>query len=183
MKINTLSFIYSGKWSNITYLWVAKVCESLGLAVNLKVKLESICSEMFSVSGMSVLFKEQGSIKVWSCLWKWIMARTKEISEDLRKRVVVAHQAGKCYKTIYKEFRQIVYKWRKFKTTVTLPRSGPPTKITLKARRVIVREVAKDLRVTSKQLKAFLTLADVNVHESTIRRTLEKESRRKPLLM
>ncbi len=81
------------------------------------------------------------------------------------------------------DFRQIVYKWRKFKTTVTLPRSSPPTKITLKARRVIVHEVAKDLRVNSKQLKAFLTLADVNIHESTIRRTLEKESRRKPLLM
>ncbi len=39
-----------------------------------------------------------------------------------------------------------------------------------KAERVIVCEVAKDPRVTSKQLKAFLTLA--NVHESTIRRTL-----------
>ncbi len=31
-----LSFINSGKLSNITSLWVAKVCESLGLAVNLK---------------------------------------------------------------------------------------------------------------------------------------------------
>ncbi len=28
--------------------------------------------------------------------------------------------------------RQIVYKWRKFKTTVTFPRSGRPTKITPK---------------------------------------------------
>ncbi len=49
-----LSFIYSGKWSNIAYLWVAKVCESLGLAVNLKVKLESICAEVFSVSAMTI---------------------------------------------------------------------------------------------------------------------------------
>ncbi len=39
-KIVSLSFIYSGKLSNIAYLWVAKVCESLGLAVNLKVNLE-----------------------------------------------------------------------------------------------------------------------------------------------
>ncbi|KAL0173833.1 hypothetical protein M9458_029801, partial [Cirrhinus mrigala] len=82
------------------------------------------------------------------------MAQTKEISEDLRKRVAVAHQAGKGYKAISKEFglhksavRQVVYKWRKFKTTVTLPRSP-------------------------KQLKAFLTLANVNVHESAARRTL-----------
>ncbi len=49
-----LSFIYSGKWSNIAYLWVAKVCESLRLAVNLKVKLESICAEVFSVSAMTI---------------------------------------------------------------------------------------------------------------------------------
>ncbi len=32
---------------------MAKVCESLGLAVNLKVKLESICSEVFSINGMT----------------------------------------------------------------------------------------------------------------------------------
>ncbi len=41
-----------------------------------------------------------------------------------------------------------------------------------KAECVIVCEVAKVPRVTSKQLKAFLTLTDVNVHEPTIRRTL-----------
>ncbi len=105
------------------------------------------------------------------------MAQTKEISENLRKRVDVAHQARKAYKAISKEFglhkstvRQIVDKLKKFKTTVTLSRSGPPTKITLKARLVIVHKVAKDPRVTFKQL-AFLTV-DVNVHESTIRRTL-----------
>ncbi len=53
-QIFSMSFIYSGKWSNIAYLWVAKVCESLGLAVNLKVKLESICAEVFSVSAMTI---------------------------------------------------------------------------------------------------------------------------------
>ncbi len=42
--------------------------------------------------------RSQGSIKVWSCLWKWIMSRTKEITEELGKRVDVAHQARKVYK-------------------------------------------------------------------------------------
>ncbi len=37
---------------------------------------------------------------------------------------------------------------------------------------VIVHEIAKDPKVTSKQLKAFFTLANVNVHESTFGRTL-----------
>ncbi len=145
-QIFSLPFIYSGKWSNIAYLCIAKVCDSLGLAVNLKVILESSVQRCFesvqwlsNVSSWPVLFKKQGSIKVWSCLWKWIMSWTKEITEDLWKRVDVAHQARKDYKTISKEFglhkstvRQIVYKWRKFKTTVTFPRSGRPTKITPK---------------------------------------------------
>ncbi len=67
------------------------------------------------------------------------MSLTKEITEDLGKRVDVAHQARKGYKTISKEFglhkstvRQTVYKWRKFKTTVTFPRRGRPIKITPK---------------------------------------------------
>lgn len=51
-------FIYSGKLSKNTYLWVAKVCEVLGLEVNLKVKLGSTCSEMFSANGMT-----------FSCQW------------------------------------------------------------------------------------------------------------------
>ncbi len=55
----------------------------------------------------------------------------------------------------------------------------------LQRERVIICEVAKVPRVTSKQLKAFLTLA--NVHEPTIRRTLSNHgvhgrvARRKPL--
>ncbi len=109
------------------------------------------------------------------------------------KRVDVAHQARKGYKTISKEFglhkstvRQIVYKWRKFKTTVTFPRSVDQQRSS-KAERVIVCEVVKVPRVTSKQLKTFLTLANVNVHEPTIRRTLSNHgvhgrvARRKPL--
>ncbi len=84
-----------------------------------------------NVRSLTLLFKEHGSINVWSCLWKSIMSRTKEITEDLGKRVDLAHQSRKGYKTNSKEFelhkcpvRQIVYKWRIFKTSVTFPRSG-----------------------------------------------------------
>ncbi len=62
-----------------------------------------------NVSTWPVLFKEQGSIKVWSCLWKWIMSWTKEITEDLGKRVDVAHQARKGYKTVTTHWLMLMF--------------------------------------------------------------------------
>ena len=45
---------YSGKCSNIIYLWVANVCKPLGLVFNLKVELESIWFQsMLWQSGLS----------------------------------------------------------------------------------------------------------------------------------
>ncbi len=95
-----------------------------------------LCRGVFSPCNISndstwpVLFKEQGSLKVWSCLWKWIMSGTKEITEDLRKRVDVAHRARNVYKTISKEFDSTNPESDRFKTSVTFPRSARPTKIT-----------------------------------------------------
>ena len=65
-------------------------------------------------------------------------------------------------------FRQIVYKWRKFNTIVTLSRSGRTKKTPTRARCTIIQEVTNNSRVTSKDLQASLTLANVSVHESTI---------------
>lgn len=52
---------------------------------------------------------------------------TKEISEELRKRLVAAHQTGKYYKSICKvfglqrsPFGHTVYKWRKLKMIALL---------------------------------------------------------------
>ncbi len=84
------------------YEWISWISSSF--KGELRVHL---CRGVFTCQWLSnVLFKEQGSIKVWSCLWKWIMWRTKEITEDLGNRVDVA--------------------------TVTFPRRGRPTKITPK---------------------------------------------------
>ncbi|XP_018424883.1 PREDICTED: uncharacterized protein LOC108797728 [Nanorana parkeri] len=109
------------------------------------------------------------------------IGRSKEISEDLRKQVVEAHKSGKGYKRIAKDLdlhrstvRQIVYKWKKFSTVTTLPRSGRPTKISARARRTILKHMTENPRVTAKDLKASLALDNINVHESTIRKTLNK---------
>lgn len=50
---------YSGKWFSNTYLWVAKVGESLGLSVNLKVKiwkLESVGWQSGVIEGALFIF-------------------------------------------------------------------------------------------------------------------------------
>ncbi|XP_056405486.1 zinc finger protein 43-like isoform X2 [Hyla sarda] len=71
------------------------------------------------------------------------MPRSKEICDDVRKKIVEAHEAGKGYKTISKVFDvhrstviSIIYKWRMFKTTATRPRSGRPTKLDIIVRKV-----------------------------------------------
>lgn len=123
------------------------------------------------------------------------MPRQKELSEDLRSKIVDLHKAGKGYKVISKTLeihqstvRQTIYKWRQFGTVATLPRSGRPVKMTPRAQRRLINEVKKQPRVTAKDLKASLVQANICVHESTVRKTLNKQGvygrtpRRKPLL-
>uniref|UniRef100_A0A4W6BT78 Transposase Tc1-like domain-containing protein n=1 Tax=Lates calcarifer TaxID=8187 RepID=A0A4W6BT78_LATCA len=58
-----------------------------------------------------------------------------------------------------------------------------------KSTRILINEVKKQPRVTAKDLKASLELANICVHESTVRKTLNKQGvygrtpRRKPLLI
>ncbi|KAF7649425.1 hypothetical protein LDENG_00140680 [Lucifuga dentata] len=107
------------------------------------------------------------------------MPRSKQISEDLRRRVVEMHEGGNGYTNISKNLhvhrstvRQIIYKWKKFSTVATLPRSGRPTKIAPRAQRALLKEVEMNPKRTAKDLQKSLELG--NVHVSTIRKTLNK---------
>ena len=109
------------------------------------------------------------------------MPRTKELSEDLWARIVELHKAGKGCKSISKSLdvhvstvRQIIYKWREFKTVATLPRGGRPTKMTAKAQRRLVSEVRRNPRVSAKDLQQSLARANISVHTSTIGQSLNK---------
>ena len=91
------------------------------------------------------------------------MPRTKEISEDLRLRIVDLHKAGKGYKSISKSLdvqstvRQIIYKWRKFSTVAALPRSGRPAKMTTRAQCRMLNDVKKCQLKTYRNLCNMLT--------------------------
>lgn len=69
------------------------------------------------------------------------MPQSKEISAELRQKVVDGHQTGTDYKTVSKEFdlHRSIGQIQHF----TLPGSGRSTKITPRARRVILQEVTK----------------------------------------
>ncbi|KAK3516862.1 hypothetical protein QTP70_027082, partial [Hemibagrus guttatus] len=64
------------------------------------------------------------------------MAKTKELSKDTRNKIVDLHQAGKTESAIGKQLGvkkstvgAIIIKWKTYKTTDNLPRSGAPRKI------------------------------------------------------
>ncbi len=143
-----------------------KVCESLGLAVNLKgeIKVHLFRGVFSQCNDHQMLVRDLFYSKngIYQSLIMFVEVNHVMNKGDLQKKSWCCSSGWKGYKTISKEFglhkstvRQIVYKWRKIQDHCYLPEKW-----------------SKVPRVTSKQLKAFLTLTNVNVHEPTIRRTL-----------
>ncbi len=120
----------------------------------------------------------------WSMLKEQhIMPQSKEIQEQMRNKIADIYQSGKGYKAISKALvlqrttvRAIIHKWRKHGTVLNLPRSGRPTKISPRVQRWLIQEVIKEPRTTSKELQASLASLKVSVHDSTIRKRLDKNS-------
>ncbi len=76
------------------------------------------------------------------------MGKTKELSKDTRDKIVDLHKAGMGYMTIGKQLGEkattvgaIIRKWKKFKITVDLPRTGAPCKISPRGVSMILRKV------------------------------------------
>ncbi|KAK3563972.1 hypothetical protein QTP86_006225 [Hemibagrus guttatus] len=74
------------------------------------------------------------------------MAKTKELSKDTRNKIVDLHQAGKTESAIGKQLgvkkstvEAIIRKWKTYKTTDNLPRSGAPRKISPRGVKMITR--------------------------------------------
>ncbi|CAJ0925965.1 unnamed protein product [Ranitomeya imitator] len=74
------------------------------------------------------------------------MVKTKELSKDTRNKIVALHQAGKTESAIANQLGvkkstvgAIIRKWKTYKTTDNLPRSGAPCKIPPRGVRMITR--------------------------------------------
>ncbi len=80
------------------------------------------------------------------------MGKTKELSKDIRDKIVDLHKAGMGYKTISKQIGKkgttigaIIRKWEKIQNTISQPWSGAPCKILLHGVRMIMRKVSPEL--------------------------------------
>ncbi|KAK3540848.1 hypothetical protein QTP86_002344 [Hemibagrus guttatus] len=123
------------------------------------------------------------------------MAKTKELSKDTRNKIVDLHQAGKTESAIGKQLGvkkstvgAIIRKWKTYKTTDNLPRSGAPRKISPRGVKMITRTVSKNPRTTQGDLVNDLQRAGTKVTKATISNTLRCQglkscsARRVPLL-
>ncbi|KAK3525824.1 hypothetical protein QTP70_010312 [Hemibagrus guttatus] len=122
------------------------------------------------------------------------MAKTKELSKDTRNKIVDLHQAGKTESAIGKQLGvkkstvgAIIRKWKTYKTTDNLPRSGAPRKISPRGVKMITT-VSKNPRTTRGDLVNDLQRAGTKVAKATISNTLCHQglkscsARRVPLL-
>ncbi|KAK3542949.1 hypothetical protein QTP70_007293 [Hemibagrus guttatus] len=123
------------------------------------------------------------------------MAKTKELLKDTRNKIVDLHQAGKTESAIGKQLGvkkstvgAIIRKWKTYKTTDNLPRSGAPRKISPCGVKMITRTVSKNPRTTRGDLVNDLQRAGTKVTKATISNTLRRQglkscsARRVPLL-
>lgn len=123
------------------------------------------------------------------------MGKAKELSKDLREKVIELYKTGKGYKKISKQLRMpissvqtLIKKWKMRDSVETKSRSGRPTKVSATTARKIVRDAKKNPQITSAKIQDSLKKSGVVVSRCTIRRHLKKNglhgrvASRKPLL-
>ena len=113
------------------------------------------------------------------------MGKTKELSKDIRDKIVDLHKAGMGYKKISK---QLIRKWKKHKVTANRPRSGAPRKISPRGISMMLRKVRDQPSTTQEELINDLKAVGTTITKRTISNTLHCEglksccTRKVPLL-
>lgn len=129
--------------------------------------------------------------------WKFNMApHGKELSEDLKKRIVALHKDGLGYKKIAKTLKlscstvaKTIQRFNRTGSTQNRPRHGRPKKLSARAQRHIQRLSLGNRRMSAASIAAEVEgVGGQPVSAQTIRRTLHQiglhgcRPRRKPLL-
>ncbi|KAG2470229.1 TCB1 transposase, partial [Polypterus senegalus] len=121
--------------------------------------------------------------------------KSKELSVDLRDRIVSRHKSGEGYRKISASLKapmstvaSIIRKWKKFETTRILPRAGRPSKLSNQGRRALVREVTKNPMVTLSELQRSSVERGEHSRRTTISAEIQQSglyggvAKRKPLI-
>ncbi|XP_072516382.1 signal-induced proliferation-associated 1-like protein 2 isoform X3 [Salminus brasiliensis] len=114
------------------------------------------------------------------------MVKTKELSKDTRNKIVDLHQAGKTESAIGKQLGvkkstvgAIIRKWKTYKTTANLPRSGAPRKISAGGVKMITRTLCSVSHCPHRSL--YRTMSDESLCSSH-RRVMSLVSLRSAIL-
>ena len=123
------------------------------------------------------------------------MGKTKELSKDIRDKIVDLHKAGMGYKKLSKQLGEkltivgaIIRKRKKHKVTANLPWSGAPRKISPRGISMMMRKVRDYPSTTQEELLNDLKAVGTTVMKRTISNTLHREglksccARKVPLL-
>ncbi len=107
------------------------------------------------------------------------MAKTKELSKNVRDKILDLNKAGMGYKTIAKQLGEkvttvgaIIPKWKKHKIIVNLPRTGAPCKISPCGVSMIMRTMRNQPRTAREDLVNDLKAAETIFTKKTIGNTL-----------
>jgi hypothetical protein len=106
--------------------------------------------------------------------------RLKELSVELRDRIVSSHRSGERYQKMSASLKvpkntvaSIILKWKMLATTKT-PRAGCQAKLSNRGRRALVREVTKNLMVSLTQLLSSSVEMEVHSRRTTISAALHQ---------
>ena len=107
------------------------------------------------------------------------MGKTKELSKDIRDKIVDLHKAGMGYKKISKQHGEklttvgaIIRKWKKHKVPANLPQSGAPRKISPRGISMMMGRVRAQPSTTQEGLVNDLKAIGTTVTKRTISNTL-----------
>ena len=111
-----------------------------------------------------------------------VLGKTKELSKDIKDKIVNLQKAGMGYKKISKQLGEkiktvgaIIRKWKKHKVTANLPRSGAPRKISPHEISMMMRKVRDQPSTTQEELVNDLKAVGTTVTKRTISNTLHRE--------